>query len=379
MQEQLDKKRHDSCFRFLRSSRQTDCYISTDNRQYINLSSNDYLGIGHDKALVRDFIDSSRSESDFYFSSSSSRLLTGSYMCFEEFEQYIGSLYNKKALYFNSGFDANSGVLQALGSADTLILADKKSHASIIDGMALSSGKTLRFKHNDVEHLKALIERYKDEYESIIIVTEALFSMDGDIAPLEKIAALKDVYDNIYIYVDEAHSFFVYGQGLGLCYEKKVLSKIDFVLVTLGKGFGSAGAVLMCSDVCKDYLINTMRPFIFTTALPPVNILYSLFILKKSDIFAKRRDRLAQISTYIRSVIHSKGLNCPSNSHIIPIILGSNDNAIKAASLFEEHGFLAMPVRHPTVPVGQARLRLSLCSFLSDDDIEKLSTLILRL
>ena len=286
----------------------------------------------------------------------------------------------RACLYLNSGFDANSGVLSALFGKHDLLLVDKLSHASIIDGMLHSEAKALRYAHNDMQHLEQLLQKHAHEYESVVIVTESVFSMDGDQAKLKEIVALKERYDNVLLYVDEAHSFGLFGDdGLGLCKELNLLDKVDFLMGTLGKAIGSHGAFLICSKEVKDYLVNFMRPLIYSTALPPVNITFSMYVvgLLRANAMHYKRDYLRKISGYLHSNLQELGIS-PSQSQIQPLITGDSQKALKAYAIFKDAGLLAMPIRHPTVPENKARLRLSLNCNLRIDDIELISALVKR-
>lgn len=286
----------------------------------------------------------------------------------------------RACLYVNSGFDANSGVLSALFGKHDLLLVDKLSHASIIDGMLHSEAKALRYAHNDMQHLEQLLQKHAHEYESVVIVTESVFSMDGDQAKLKEIVALKERYDNVLLYVDEAHSFGLFGDdGLGLCKELNLLDKVDFLMGTLGKAIGSHGAFLICSKEVKDYLVNFMRPLIYSTALPPVNITFSMYVvgLLRANAMHYKRDYLRKISSYLHSNLQELGIS-PSQSQIQPLITGDSQKALKAYAIFKDAGLLAMPIRHPTVPENKARLRLSLNCNLRIDDIELISALVKR-
>lgn len=286
----------------------------------------------------------------------------------------------RACLYLNSGFDANSGVLSALFGKHDLLLVDKLSHASIIDGMLHSEAKALRYAHNDMQHLEQLLQKHAHEYESVVIVTESVFSMDGDQAKLKEIVALKERYDNVLLYVDEAHSFGLFGDdGLGLCKELNLLDKVDFLMGTLGKAIGSHGAFLICSKEVKDYLVNFMRPLIYSTALPPVNITFSMYVvgLLRANAMHYKRDYLRKISSYLHSNLQELGIS-PSQSQIQPLITGNSQKALKAYALFKDAGLLAMPIRHPTVPENKARLRLSLNCNLRIDDIELITALVKR-
>ena len=337
--------------------RQNDIYIDYNGEKLINLSSNDYLNLGHDLTIRQEFL-AFLSASDALFSSTSSRLLTGTFAEHSLFEEKASKLFHKSCLMFNSGFDANCGILQALGGKETLFLADKLIHASMIDGIKGSGAKFMRFAHNDIEHLETLIVKYQEKFKEIIIITEAVFSMDGD-------------------YVDEAHSFGVYGKnGLGLCYKLGLLDKVDYILCTLGKAAGSCGAFFLCDAMTKEYLINTVRPFIFTTSLPPVNALHASFMLNKLNEAEKRRESLEKAAGQVRSCLKDLGSNVISSSQIIPIVVNTNEAAVKGSEFFKEHGFFVLPIRHPTVPVGQARLRLSLSAGMDETVIEKLCAVI---
>ena len=288
--------------------------------------------------------------------------------------------YERECLYLNSGFDANLGILSTLFTKNDLLLVDKLSHASIIDGMLNSKAKSLRYVHNDMEHLESLLEKYHQDYENIVIVTESIFSMDGDRAKLKEIVALKERYDNVLIYVDEAHSFGLLGEdGLGLCQELNIVDKVDFLMATLSKAIGSYGAFLICSKEVKDYLVNFMRPLIFATALPPVNVTFSLYVvgLMSNDSMKYKRDYLKKICDYFHNNLVELGIS-PSESQIQPLITGDSQKALQACDVFKHFGLLALPIRHPTVPQNMARLRLSLNCNLRVDDLDLITKVIKR-
>lgn len=283
-------------------------------------------------------------------------------------------------LYINSGFDANAGVISTLFNEHDLLLVDKLCHASIIDGMLKSNAKAIRYAHNDMEHLEHLLEMNHNKYENVVIITESVFSMDGDCAKLREIVALKERYDNILIYVDEAHSFGLFGEdGLGLCKELKLLDKVDFIMGTLSKAIGSQGAFLICRKEVKEYLVNFMRPLIFATALPPFNVTFSMYVigLLKTDALQYKRKYLSKISSYLHSNLAEIGI-APSESQIQPLITGDSDKALLASRLFRRYGLLALPIRYPTVPQNQARLRIALNCNLHIDDIDLITRIVKR-
>lgn len=380
MQELLDNNRRLGQLRTVKPKSQCGTKIIVDSHEYVNLSSNDYLGLASDLNLAFEFLsdvlhkdNNNKLNADIRMSSSGSPLLTGAHLSYVDAENAMEELFNKKALFFNSGFSANSGVISALATENNLIIADKLAHASIIDGMMTAKGKCLRYAHNDYEHLEKLLNAHADKYDSVIIVTEAVFSMDGDSCDLKKLVELKHKFHNVYLYVDEAHSFCLYSDnGAGLCHLNQVTDEIDFILTTFGKGLGSQGACILCNETARGYLINTSRSLIFSTALSPLAFAHANFMVKYMQMRNDLRERLHSISSYIHNTLNESGYENVSQSQIIPVLTYENEKAVKACEFFKEHGFYAMPIRHPTVPKGKARLRLSLTASLSDDQVEQL-------
>lgn len=327
--------------------------IATDGRQMLNLSSNDYLGLASHRALREEFLNALTPDT-FLPTSSSSRLLTGNFCVYNELENELAHLFDKEAaLVFGSGYHANTGILPAVSDSQTLILADKLVHASIIDGIRLSSAKCIRYRHNDLSQLERLLKEYHTRYRQIIIVTESIFSMDGDEADLRTLAGLKHLYNNILLYVDEAHAFGTRGRhGLGCAEEQECIHDIDFLVGTFGKAAASVGAYIVCTKAIREHLVNHMRTFIFTTALPPVNIAWTLFVVQRLADMEKRREHLAHISRLLREALQARGHNCPSSSHIVPFIIGTSTDAVLTAETLQRHGFYALPIRPPTMPKG---------------------------
>lgn len=348
-------------------------WIEAGGRRMLNLSSNDYLGLASDKALYEEFLRTVK-ERDLCFSSSSSRLLTGNFPAYRELETLLVSLFGaESALVFSSGYHMNTGILPAVTDANTLILADKLVHASLIDGIRLSAAKCIRYRHQDYAQLENLLAKYHGSYHRIVIVTESVFSMDGDVASLDRLVALKRCYDHVMLYVDEAHGIAVRGaHGLGVAEEQGCLKDIDFLCGTFGKAMASVGAYVVCRKVIRDYLVNRMRTLIFTTALPPVNVAWTRFVLSRLEEMQVRREHLAQISARLRAAVRESGADCPSESHIIPLVVGANEKAIWKALQMQEHGFYVLPVRPPTVPEGTARLRSSLTALIEADEVARL-------
>jgi 8-amino-7-oxononanoate synthase len=347
-------------------------------RNMLNLSSNDYLGIASDRVLKEEYLDKChRYSQDYWMSSSSSRLLTGNHPLYAALEQRLAGLYGREAaLVFNSGYHANTGILPALAGRHDLILSDRLNHASIYDGAAISRAELRRYRHLDYQHLESLLEGAGERYRQVFIVTESVFSMDGDCADLKQLVQLRNTY-NAMLIVDEAHGAGTFGKlGLGLAEHQGQPEGIDIVVGTFGKALASAGAYAVMDALTRDYLVNTMRPLIFTTALPPVVLGWSLMVLEKQTGMEAERARLQELGRYLRSEISDRGFEVYGQSHIVPVVLGSNDAAVAAADRLREQGVLVLPVRPPTVPENSARLRFSLRSDLAWEDIERVPELL---
>lgn len=366
----LETIREAGNYRILRDIEQNGFLIHADGREMLNLSSNDYLGLSTNPRLIEEF----RSETDVMalsYSAASSRLLSGNHQYYKMLENDLADLYDKEAaLVFNSGYHANIGILPALAGKRDLIIADKLVHASIIDGLRLSEAQMLRYKHLDYEHLQSILTQYREEYENVFIVTESVFSMDGDVADLQQLCEIKKEFD-AFLYVDEAHAIGVRGtNGLGCCEEQACSEDIDFIIGTFGKAFASVGAFVVCEEVYREYLVNTQRSLIFTTALPPVNVAWTRFVLNKMPEFYDLRLKLAEVSARLRKVLAEKGFETRGSSHIVPMVCGSNENSVEMAELLQDNGFFALPVRYPTVPKNEARIRFSLNASIPLEDYE---------
>ena len=351
--------------------------VVVNGLRMLNLSSNDYLGLAADRELREEFLGTLNPDS-FMPTSSSSRLLTGNFSVYEELETELVNLFGTEAaLVFNSGYHANTGILPAVSDTQTLILADKLVHASIIDGIRLSAARCIRYRHNDLSQVERLLKEHHTDYKQIIIVTESIFSMDGDETDLKELVRIKQCYDNVLLYVDEAHAFGVRGKkGLGCAEEDGCIKDIDFLVGTFGKAAASAGAYIVCPKTIREYLVNRMRTLIFTTALPPVNIAWTLFIVRKLAGMQERRKHLSHISRMLREALQAKGYTCPSVSHIVPMIIGPSADTVLRAEELQRHGFYALPVRPPTVPEGTSRIRFSLTAEVKEEEISSLSKII---
>lgn len=347
--------------------------ISAGDRLMLNLSSNDYLGLATDAALREGFMETLSPE-DFLFSASSSRLLTGNFSVYTELEDLLRYLFGtESALVFNSGYHMNAGILPAVADGNTLILADKLVHASLIDGIRLSAARFIRYRHNCYEQLESLLKTNASDYGKIIIVTESIFSMDGDEADLGRLVEFRKQYPNVLLYVDEAHAVGVRGkQGLGCAEEKGCIKDIDFLTGTFGKALASVGGYIVCRKVIRDYLINKMRTLIFTTALPPVNLMWTKYVLECLPALNARREHLQSISHLLKEGLIDKGYTCPSTSQIIPVMIGDSRDTVAKAEEMQRKGFYMLPVRPPTVPEGTSRIRISLTASIEREEVKQL-------
>ena len=372
-------------------------YIDHKGERYVNLSSNDYLGIGASDlqsgfgswlnneawTLYKPYGVSAESQTRTMFcrteaaempfnhllmSNPSSRLMTGNSIEYDLLERHLSHMYNDRGiLILGSGYHANTGVLPALTGKNDLIVADKLIHASLIDALQLSDASHQRFAHNDMGHLDTIISKNIDKYKNIWVVTESVFSMDGDRADLTVLHDLKKRY-GVKLYLDEAHGFGVFGpNGEGLAAEMGLSDCFDIIICTLGKAMASTGAFVVSDTLTREVLINRMRPLIFSTAMPPINILWTLYLLLQHEELSFRRKRL-------RSIIAT--LNGSHNAtQIMPVMAGSNQAAMTMTETFRENGFWVTPIRYPTVPQGSARIRISLNPGLDDNDINKIKEL----
>ncbi len=372
----ISELKEQSLYRSLRDSVIAGARINLEGVDCLNFASNDYLGISKNIHWQKEFLSELKSEGDFLMSSAASRLLAGNNVSYTALENLISSTYNAKfgteleCLVFNSGYHANTGILPSLTSSKDLIITDKQVHASLIDSLSLSKAKWLRFKHNDYDNLKALLEKNRANFENVYIVTESIFSMDGDSANIATLVELKEKY-NCYLYIDEAHSIGISGKdGLGLCAESGLLDKVDFVMATMGKALASEGAFILCKKEFKELLINKCRAFIFTTAIAPINILWSTFVFKKLSAMQGERQKIEEFSTKIKAEIeHSQGDN-----HIISIIIGGSDKALALQKLLLDKKIYAPAIRYPSVAKNTARLRISLSGAMQNSDIEEFIT-----
>ncbi|WP_226960732.1 aminotransferase class I/II-fold pyridoxal phosphate-dependent enzyme [Thalassotalea sp. LPB0316] len=343
-------------------------YIRVGGKQYINFSSNDYLGLNNHPTINDALYEGAKR---FGASSTSSSLITGYSYAHQKLEETICSWLNKeRCLLFSSGFAANLGALQALKVNDVALYLDKLSHASLIDGARLSDSagrsKVSRFKHNDVKHLSQLLAKGEQDK---LVVTESIFSMDGDLAPLEKIRALANKH-GAKIYLDDAHGIGVLGdQGQG----GASLINSDITMATFGKAIATQGAVLACDHTLFDYLVNFSREYIYSTAISPAIAWATIASIELIQQSYWRRDKVKELSHLFKNELDSSIRVLPTDSSIHAIVVGEQDKAMKLSEQLKAQGFWLTAIRPPTVPKGTSRLRVTICQNHNAKDIIRLA------
>lgn len=353
---QLAEIRQAGTWRTLHALHADGAYVAdcADGRRMLNFSGNDYLGLA---ATHRpDF-----STAQWAHGSTSSALLTGYPEISRQLEETIARSYGtESALLFNSGYHMNTGIVPALADAHTLIVADRLVHASMIDGIRLAGVPFERFRHNDYNHLETILRRKAADYHLIFLMVESLYSMDGDTADLNALVEIKNKYPQVMLYVDEAHAVGVRGKnGLGLAEETGTLGSIDLLCGTFGKALASMGAYVACRSAVRDLLVNRCRPLIFSTALPPIITAYTLTVWQMLPGLQNERLILDRYSSRLRQYLTDMDVDMPSQSHIVPWLIGDNDRAVQTATRLQRLGYYVLPIRPPTVPRGTARLRFS--------------------
>lgn len=350
--------------------------IRVGQRELVNFAGNNYLGLTHHPRVIDA---AQQAIADWGTGSQASRLICGTQQPHRQLEQLLAQWLGKpRALVFPTGYMTNAAVLTAVPEADDLILIDKLCHASIIDGASASKARLRSYRHGDLARAEQLLAR--GGYRRAFLVTDSLFSMDGDTAPLAELVALKHRYDALLL-VDEAHAIGCLGpDGRGLAAERGLLDEVDIVIGTLSKAMGSLGGFVACSEIIAEWLINKARSFIFTTALPAGNCAAALAALTIIADEPHRRRTLQQRAELFRRLCRESdwagplpnGLSEWADHHIVPIQLGDAARVMTVAGELARRGYLLGAVRPPTVPPATSRLRVSLMSEHTEDDIRGL-------
>lgn len=357
----------------LRALHEHSQFRSLDISRGIDLCSNDYLGLASDTRLHRAVL--AAVSASARVGSVGSRLLSGNSRDWQEIESEFAAFTGaESALYFSSGYAANVGLLSSILQPSDIAFSDALNHASLIDGIRLSRAQKIIYPHRDLQFLERALQQNANAPGAKLIVTESIFSMEGDVAPLEALTKLAQTYGADLI-VDEAHAIGVCGpEGRGLLAGLPDRSRILAAVDPCGKALSSCGAFVCCTAPVRDYLVNHARSFIFSTANPPYiahQIRAALDLVRQAD---DRRAHLRQVSTALRAALAAGGLPCNSgDTPIVPVILGSNETALHVAAELQSAGFALKAIRPPTVPPGTARIRLSLTSAISFEDVHRLA------
>jgi glycine C-acetyltransferase len=344
--------------------------VTVDGRQALMFCSNNYLGLADHPRLTA----AAREATARYGTSSgASRLVSGTMELHQQLEQALAAFKGTEAaLVFNSGYAANSGIIPALCGRDDVVFSDRLNHASIVDGILLSRARMVRYPHNDMAALRRLLEETPCRGERLI-VTDGVFSMDGDLAPLRELAALKREFGALLM-VDDAHGTGVLGEtGRGSAELAGVMAEVDIHMGTLGKALGSFGAYAAARADIVDWLVNSSRSFIFSTSLPPAVLAASLAALEvvASAEGAGLRQRLAANTARFRQGLLSRGLVPVAGvTQIVPLVVGEAAACVAASRHLLEAGVFVQAIRPPTVPAGTSRLRFTLMASHRDQDID---------
>lgn len=345
----------------------------------VNLCSNDYLGLSTDPRLSKAV--ASALAAGFPVASTGSRLLSGNAEIWEELESELAHFMGAEAvLYFNSGYSANVGVLSALIQPGDIVFSDAANHASIIDGLRLAGARKVIFPHRDVDALELELRKDGPGATQKFIVTESIFSMDGDRAPIADLVSLAERYGADLV-IDEAHATGVLGpQGRGLVAAHGLTDRVLVTVHPCGKALAGMGCFVCCSEKLKQYFVNRARTFIFSTALPPhmaAQMRAAIRIVASAD---RERNDLATLSGFTRKQLREAGFDIGrGDTQIIPVFLGENERAVRFSALLNEAGFGVRPIRPPSVPSGTSRLRISLNAKLTTELMTRFSDVLVSI
>jgi glycine C-acetyltransferase len=350
---ELGKIKQNNLYRKLRYGKVENSQITINGKKLLNLCSNDYLGILTTKIQFKQL-------------QSSSRLVSGNDESYKKLEDCLAKHKSQQnSLVYPTGYMTNLGVISSIAKSGDLILSDELNHASIIESCKLSDAKVLIYRHNDMQDLE---KKLKQKGKNKIVITEGIFSMDGDFSSLKQITEISEKTKAITI-VDDAHGDFVIGKdGKGTPNYFNVAKKIDLYISSLSKGLGSFGGYVASQNNVIDLCINKSKSFIYTSALPSFLIEYSLKRFESNR--EKQKKKLEKNTQQLTKGLIQIGYKINSQTHIIPIIIGSEKSAMNFGEFLFNNGIFAQPIRYPTVPKNQARLRISMTTWLSKNDIE---------
>ena len=349
--------------------REDGIWVERDGKRLLSFSCNDYLNLTQHPAVKKAAI---AALERYGAGSGASRLITGNHPLYAELEARLAQIkQTEAAVVFGSGYLANAGIIPVLIGRDGLVLLDELSHACIYAGAQLSRGRVLTFRHNDVAHARELLAAHRAEHDHALIVTDGVFSMDGDLAPLAELLALANERD-AWLMSDDAHGFGVLAGGRGSCFAGNTHIPIPLQMGTLSKAVGAYGGYLCASDAVVDLMRNRARTLVYSTGLPPAIVAAAIAAL---DLIEREPGYAALAVQKAKAFTQAAGLPA-AQSPIVPVIVGSEENALAASRLLGDEGFLVAAIRPPTVPAGTARLRLTFTAQHPEDQVARLATLV---
>lgn len=369
-QDKLEDLRRRNLYRVLNETlREDGIWVERGGRQLLSFSCNDYLNLTQHPAIKQAAI---AAIEEYGAGSGASRLVTGNHPLYAQLEARLAQFKRAEAAcVFGSGYLANTGIIPVLAGRDGLVLLDELSHACIYAGSQLSGAKVLTFRHNDVAHVRELLAAHQAEHDRALIVTDGVFSMDGDLAPLAELLALADEYD-AWLMSDDAHGIGVIGSGRGSGFVGNTHIPVPLQMGTLSKAIGSYGGYLCASAPVIELMRNRARTLIYSTGLPPASVAAAtaaLDLIEREPAYAGLPVQKAKAFT--------KRAGLPdAQSPIVPIVTGDEERALVASRFLENEGYLVIAIRPPTVPVGTARLRLTFTAQHPDDQIERLADIV---
>jgi len=369
-QDKLDELKRRHLYRALNETvREDGIWIDRNGRQLLSFSCNDYLNLTQHPAIKQAAI---AAVEEYGAGSGASRLVTGNHPLYAKLESRLAQFKaTEAACVFGSGYLANTGIIPVLVGRDGLVLLDELSHACIYAGAQLSRGTVVTFRHNDVLHVRELLSARRGEHDHAIIVTDGVFSMDGDLAPLNELLALAEEHD-AWLMSDDAHGLGVLGGGRGSSFVGNSHIPVHLQMGTLSKAVGSYGGYLCASASVIDLMRNRARTLIYSTGLPPACVaaaIAALDLIERDPDYAARPVRKAKAFT--------KRAGLPdAQSPIVPIVVGDEEAALAHSRMLEKEGFLAVAIRPPTVKPGTARLRLTFTAQHPDDQIDRLADIV---
>ncbi|MBB84720.1 MAG: 8-amino-7-oxononanoate synthase [Deltaproteobacteria bacterium] len=349
--------------------------MQVEGREVLLFAGSNYLDLARHPEVIEA---AERASRDYGCAAGGSRLITGNLACHEALEADLASFFGREAaLAFNTGYMANVGVIPSIVGPGDVLISDELNHASIIDGARLARADVAVFRHGDVDSFTETLERVRPDARRVLVACDGVYSMDGDVAPIAEIVKRAHDHDAIVL-LDDAHGTGCLGtRGRGTAEAAGVLEDVDILMGTLGKSIGSFGAFIVGSAKLRDLLVNTARSFIFSCALAPAQVEAARVSVRLVDEEPWRRQRLAENCDRLRAELAAEGIStAPSTTHILPVVIGDNETTMAVCERLLERGFYAQGIRHPSVPAGKARLRITPMATHTESEIDALASAI---